>query len=114
LPGSNSVRQFIRFEHSPSYSSRWWFDERKGRKRWLCVLYWLFLWIPQWRRVEVMCEIFQMGAHTVCWSGGRFYLWALLVIIIVLFLVCILCICNFLKFCNYSLCFLCKLSTSPN
>jgi hypothetical protein len=25
-----------------------------------------------------------------------------------------LCICNFLKFCNYSLCFLGKLFTSPN
>ena len=31
----------------------------------------------------------------------------------VLFLVCILCICIFFVYCNYSLCFLCKLFTSP-
>ena len=31
----------------------------------------------------------------------------------VLFLVCILCICIFFVFCNYSLCFLCKLFTCP-
>ena len=47
-------------------------------------------------------------------TEGRFYLWALSGIYSVLFLVCIFCICIFLKLCNYSLCFLCKLFTSPN
>ena len=114
LPGSNSVWQFIRFEHWPSCYFRWWFDGRRGTRRWLCVLYWSFLWLPQWRRVGTMCEIFQMGARTVCWYGGRFCLWAVSGINTVLLLVRILCICNFLKFCNYSLCFVCKLFTSSN
>jgi len=70
LPGSNSVWQFIRFEHRPSCSLRWWFDGRSGTIWWFCVLWW-----PQLRRVDTMCEIFQMGAHTVCWYGGRFCLW---------------------------------------
>jgi len=45
-----------------------------------------------------MCEMFQMGAHTVCWYGGRFCLWSLSGINIVLFLVCILCIRIFFYF----------------
>ena len=28
----------------------------------------------QWSRVDTMCKVFQMGAHTLCWYGGRFYL----------------------------------------
>ena len=44
----------------------------------------------------MMCEMFQMGAHTLCWYGGRFCLGTLLGINTVLFLVCILCICIFL------------------
>jgi hypothetical protein len=42
-----------------------------------------------------MCEIFQMGAHTLCWYGGRFCLWALSGINTAWFLVCIHCICIF-------------------
>jgi hypothetical protein len=61
-----------------------------------------------------MCEMFQMGAHILCWYGGRVCLWALSGIDTVLFLVCILCIRIFSVFCNYSLYFLCKLFTSPN
>jgi len=45
----------------------------------------------------MMCEIFQMGAHTLCWYEGRFFLWVFSGINAVLFLVCILCICNFLN-----------------
>jgi len=26
------------------------------------------------RRMNMMCEIFQMGVHTLCWYGGRLYL----------------------------------------
>jgi len=59
-----------------------------------CVLHWSFLWRPQVRRVDTMCEIFQMGAHTLCWYGGRFCLWAFSEINTVLFF---LCICNFLN-----------------
>ena len=114
LPGSNSVCYFIKFESWPSCSFRLWFDGRRGTRRWLRVLYWSFLWLPQWRRVDMMCEIFQVGAHTVCWYGGRFCLWALSGMNTVLFLVCIFCICIFFKFCKYSLCCLCKLFTSPN
>ena len=55
-----------------------------------------------------MCEMLQMGAHTLCWYGGRVYLLALSGMNTVLFLVCILRICNFFKFCDYSLCFLGK------
>jgi hypothetical protein len=29
------------------------------------VWYWSFLWKPQWRTVDMMCEIFKMGAHTL-------------------------------------------------
>jgi hypothetical protein len=68
--------------------------KRRGTRRWLCVLYWSFLWRPQWRRLDMMCEMFQMGAHTLCWYGGRFCLWDFSGINAVLFLVCILCICN--------------------
>ena len=112
LPGSNSVWHFVRFEHRPSSSFRWWFDGRRGTIRWLCVLYWSFIWRQQWRRVDTMYEIFQRGAHTVCWCGRRFCLWTFSGTSTLLFLVCILRICNFLKFCNYSSCFLCKLFTS--
>ena len=97
LPGSSSTWHLIRFEHRPSCSFRWWFDGRRGTIRWLCVPYWSFLWRPQWRRVDTMCEIFQMGAHTVCWYEGRFCLWAFSEIKAVLFLVCIPFTCNFLK-----------------
>jgi hypothetical protein len=65
-PGSNSVWCFIKFEHWPNCSFRLWFDERRGTRRWFCVLYRSVLWLPQWRRVDTMCEIFQMGAYTVC------------------------------------------------
>jgi len=97
LLGSNSVWHFIRFEHWPSCSFRWWFDGRRGTRRWLCVLYWSFLCRPQWRRVDTMCKIFQMGTHNVCRYEGRFCLWALSRINTVLFLVCIICISNFLN-----------------
>ena len=46
----------------------------------------------------MMCEMFQMGKHTLCWCGGRFCLWVLSGINTVLFLFCILCICIFLYF----------------
>jgi hypothetical protein len=59
-----------------------------------------------------MCEILQMGAHTVCWYGGRFCLWAMSGKHNVLFLVCILCIVFFFKFCNYS-CALCANYSPP-
>jgi len=85
LPGLNSVWHSIRFRHWPKCSFRWRFDKRRGTRRWLCVLYWSFLWRPQCRRVETMCEIFQMGAHTLCWYGGRFCLWDLSRINTVLF-----------------------------
>jgi hypothetical protein len=64
----------------------------------LCVLYSLFLWRPLWRRLDTMCEMFQMGEHTLCWCGGRFCLWSLSGLNTVLFLFCILCICIFLFF----------------
>jgi hypothetical protein len=73
-----------------SCSCRWRFDWRGwGTRRWLCVLYWSLLWKPQFGGVDTMCEILQMGAHTLYWYGGRFFLWALLGISTVLFLVCI-------------------------
>jgi hypothetical protein len=53
----------------------------------MCVQYWSFLWRPQWRRLDSMCEMFQTPAHTLCWYGGRVCLWALSGINIVLFLV---------------------------
>jgi hypothetical protein len=55
---------------------------------------------PQWRRLDTMCEMFQMGTHTLCWYGGRFCLQALSGINrpTVLFTVYILCIYNFLYF----------------
>ena len=56
---------------------------------------------PRWRRLDSICEIFQMGAHILCWCGGRVCLWALSGTNTVLFLVCILCICIFFVFCNY-------------
>jgi len=78
LPGSSSVWHSIRFRHWPSCSFRWWFHGRRwGTRCWFCVLYWSFLWIPEWRRLDTMCEKFQMGEHTFCWCGGRFCLWAL-------------------------------------
>jgi hypothetical protein len=96
----------IRFGHWPNCSYRWRFDRRRGTRRWLCALYWSFLWRPPCRRVDRMCEIFQIGAQTLCWYGGRFCLWALSGINTVLFLVCVLCMCNFLNFvtilCNIS------------
>ena len=70
-------------------------------RRWMCVLYWSFLWRPRWRRLDTMCEMFQMGAHILCWYGGRVCLWALSGINTVLFLVCIFCICILFVFCNY-------------
>jgi len=45
-------------------------------------------------------KIFQMGAHSWCWYGGRFCLWTLSGINSVLFLFCILCILHFLYFVN--------------
>jgi hypothetical protein len=71
----------------------------------MCVLYWSFLWRPQWRRLDSMCEMFQIGAHILCWYGGRDCLWPLSRINTVLFLVCILCICILCVFCNYSFTF---------
>ena len=97
----------------PNSAFRWRFDGRRGTRRWLCVLYWSFVCRPHWRSVDAMCEMFQMGAHILCWCGERFCLWALSGINTGLFLVCILCV-YFLKFCNYSLCSLCKLFTSRN
>jgi len=109
LPGSHSVWHFIRFEHWPSCSFRWRLDRR------LCVLHWSFLWISHWRRVDTICEIFQMGAHTVCSHEGRFCLWAFSGINIVLFLVCILWICSFLNsatiLCDFYVIHLPKLGT---
>jgi len=105
LPGSNSVWHSIRFGHWPSCSFRWRFDRRRWvTRRWMYVLYWSFLWRLQWRRLDSICEMFQMGAHILCWYGGRVCLWALSEINTVLFLVCILCIrffFFFFRFCNY-------------
>jgi len=96
LLGSNSIWHSIRLGHWPSCSFCWQFNRKRwGTRRWLCVLYWSFLWRPLWRRLDTMCKMFQMGAHTLCWYGGRFCLWALSGINTVLFSVCILCICIF-------------------
>jgi hypothetical protein len=96
LPGSNSVRHSIKFGQWTGCSSRWRFDWRGwGTRRWLCVLYWSFLWRSQCRRVDTMCKIFQMGAQTLCWYGGRFCLRNLSGINTVMFLVCSLFNCNF-------------------
>ena len=84
-PPATSVWHSIGFGHWPNCSFRWRFDKRRGTRRWLFVQYWSFLWRPQCRRVDTMCEIFQMGAHTVCLYGGRFCLWALSEINTVLF-----------------------------
>ena len=76
LPGSNSAWHLIRFGHWPSCSFLWWFNGRRwGTRCSLCVLYWSFLSRPQWRRLDTMCEMFQMGEHTLCWCWGRFCLW---------------------------------------
>ena len=64
-------------------------------RSWLSVLYWSFLWRPQRRWTDTMCEIFQIGVHTLCRYGGRFNLWTLSGINTVLFLVCTLCTCIF-------------------
>ena len=75
LPGSNSVWHLIGIGHWPSCSFRWRVDGGRWETRcWLCVLYWSFLSRPQWRRLDTMCEMFQMDAHTLCWYGGRFCL----------------------------------------
>jgi hypothetical protein len=37
----------------------------------IVCLHWSLFWRPQWRRLDAMCEMFQMGAHTLCWYGGR-------------------------------------------
>ena len=105
------LRLTITFGHWPNCSIRWRSDRKRGTRRWLRDLHRSFLWRSQCSRVDTMCEIFQMGAHTLCWYGGRFCLWALSRINTLLFF---LCICNFFKFCNYSLYFLGKLFTSPN
>jgi hypothetical protein len=95
-----------------SCSYRWRFDGRRWvTRRWMCVLYWSFLWRPQWKRLDTMCEMFQMGAHILCWYGGRVCLWALSGINTVLFLVCVIWICSYFVNIFY---FLCKLFTSPN
>jgi hypothetical protein len=113
LLGSNSVWHCIRFGHWSSCSSRWRFDWRGWRtRRWLCVLYWSFLWRSQLRSVDTMCEIFQMGAHTLCRYEGRFCLWALSGIHTGLFFVSILCNCIFLNSVNI-LCVFC-VSYSPS
>ena len=103
----------IRFEHWPSCSFRWQFNWRRRTRRWLCVLYRSFLWKPQWIRVDTMCEIFQMGAHTVLvWRKFLFvrlfrdkYCFVLSLYLLYL---------QFFQFCNYFLWFLCKLFNSPN
>jgi hypothetical protein len=56
-----------------------------------------------------MCEMFQMGAHTLCWHGGRFCLWALSGINTFVLSSHPLYL-YFFVFGDYSLCFLCKLS----
>ena len=58
-------------------------------------LYWSFLRRPRWRRLDTMCEMFQMDEHTLCWCGGRFCLWAMSGINTDLFLFFIFCICIF-------------------
>jgi hypothetical protein len=94
LPGSISVWQSITFGHWPSCPFRWRFDVRRDTWHWLFVLHWSFFWRPQWRRLDRMCEMFQMGEHTLCWCGGIFCLWALSEInrLTVFFIVYILCI----------------------
>jgi hypothetical protein len=100
LSGSSSVWHSIRFGHWPSSSFRWQFDVRRDIWRWLFVPHWSFFWKPQWRRLDMMCEMFQIGAHSLCWYGGRFFLWVLSRInrSIVFFIVYILCICTFFYF----------------
>ena len=66
FPESNSVCHSIRFGHWPNCSFRWRFDGRRGTRRWLYALYWAFLWIPQWRKLDTLCETCQVGAHTQC------------------------------------------------
>jgi len=55
----------IRSGHWSKCSFRWRFHGRRGTGRWLCVVYWSFLWRPKWRRVDTMCKTFQVGAHTL-------------------------------------------------
>ena len=112
LPGSTSVWHAIRFGHWPACSLRWRYDGRIGTRRWLCALYESFLWRPLMRRVDTMCEILQMGAHTLCWCGGRFSLWVLSQINTALFLVYILFVCNFLNSVNI-LCAFCVNYSPP-
>jgi hypothetical protein len=76
LQGSNSIWHSIRFWHWPSCSFRWRFDVQRYTWSWLFVLHWLFFLKQQWRRLDTMCEMFQMGAHTLYWYGGIFCLWA--------------------------------------
>ena len=63
LPGSNSVWHSIRYGFWPNFTFRWRFDRRRGIRLRLCVLYRSFLWRPQCRRVDTMCEMFQIGAN---------------------------------------------------
>jgi hypothetical protein len=59
-----------------------------------------------------MCEMFQEGADTLCWYGGRFCLWAFSGINTVLFIVVCIFVFVIFIFCNFSSCFLCKLFTT--
>jgi hypothetical protein len=75
----------------------------------------VFFWRPQWRRLDTMCEMFQMGANTLCWHWGRFFLWDLSGVNrpTVFFIVYILCICNFLYFVTILYAF-CRNYSRPN
>jgi hypothetical protein len=90
---SNSVWHSIRFRHWPSCSFCWQFYIRRDTWLWLFVLHWSFFWRSKWRRLDTMCKMFQMGAHTLLWCGGRFCSWTLSRINrpSVLFIVYILC-----------------------
>jgi hypothetical protein len=88
LLGSKSVWHSVRFGNWFSNCTHWRCDRRGwGTRRWLSVLYWSFLWRPHWRILDRMCEMFQRGAQTLCWYGGRFCFWVLSGINTVLFIV---------------------------
>jgi hypothetical protein len=114
LLGFNSVWHSIRFRHWPSCSLRWQFGIRRDSWFWLFVLHWSFFRRSQWRRLDTMFKMFQMGAHTLLRCGGKFCLWTLSRINkpSVLFIVYILCIFNFL-YCVTILCAFCANYSPP-
>ena len=118
MPGSSYVWHCIGFRNWPSsflsLTIRW--KEIQGQDADAVFSTARFSEDHNGEELDTTCEMFQMGEHILCWCGGRFCWWDLSRINTVLFLFCILCSCVvfFFVFCNYSVCFLWKLFTSPN